>query len=45
MDNDGVIDMSDETHKFSVSSVGCLVAGFGLQRVVLTWNEHPIPGK
>ena len=44
MDNDLAVDMNNEIHKNSVSSVACLVAGFGLKRVVLSWNEHPIPG-
>ena len=45
MDNDGIIDMDNESHKFSVSSVGCVVASYGLHQVVLSWNEHPIAGK
>ena len=44
MDNQMIIDMDDETHKYCVSAVTCLVADFGLQRVVRTWNEHAIPG-
>ena len=34
MDNDGIIDMDNESHKFSVSPVGCVVASYGLHRVV-----------
>jgi len=45
MDNSRTIDMENEIHKFCVSSVTCLVAGFGLEKVVKSWNEHPIPGK
>ena len=44
MDNNEVIDMDDNIHKFCVSQVTCLIASYGLQQVVHSWNEHPIPG-
>ena len=44
MDNQMIIDIDDETHKYCVSAVTCLVADFELQRVVRTWNDHAIPG-
>ena len=31
-------------HKFCVSAVSCLVAGFGLNKVIQTWNSHSILG-
>ena len=36
--------MNDVVHKFCVSVVSCLVAKFGLNKVVQIWNSHPIPG-
>ena len=36
--------MNDVVHKFCVSVVSCLVAKFGLNKVVQVWNSHPIPG-
>ena len=42
MDNNRTIDMQNKTHKFCVSHVTQLVASFGLDIVVRSWNEHPI---
>ena len=36
--------MNDDVHKFCVSTVSCLVAEFGLNKVVQMWNSHSIPG-
>ena len=44
MDNNMEIDMNIDDHKFCISTVSCLVAEFGLNKVVQTWNPHPIPG-
>ena len=44
MDNNMEIDMNIDDHKFCISAVSCLVAEFGLNKVVQTWNSHPIPG-
>ena len=44
MDNNMEIDMNIDDHKFCISVVSCLVAEFGLNKVVQTWNSHPIPG-
>ena len=44
MDNSNEIDMGNEAVKFCVSKVACMVAGFGLQVVISSWNEHPIAG-
>ena len=38
------IDTNVDVHKFCVSVVSCLVTGFGLNKVVQTWNSHSIPG-
>ena len=38
------IDTNVDVHKFCVSTVSCLVAGFGLSNVVQTWNSHSVPG-
>ena len=40
----GTIDMQNETHKLCVFHVTQLVASFGLELVVRSWNEHPIRG-
>ncbi|XP_057290186.1 uncharacterized protein LOC130612862 [Hydractinia symbiolongicarpus] len=45
MDNSNTINMEDEVQKFCVSSIVCLVTGFGVNRVVSAWNEHSIPGR
>ena len=44
MDNKMKIDTNVDVHKFCVSTVSCLVAGFGLSNVVQTWNSHSVPG-
>ena len=44
MDNIMEIDMNIDDHKFCISTVSCLVAEFGLNKVVQTWNPHPIRG-
>ena len=44
MDNNTEIYMNDDVHKFCVSAVSCLVAGFGLRKMVQTWNSYSIPG-
>ena len=44
MDKDQLIDMNCVMPKFCVSYVACLVAEFGLEKVVSSWNEHAIPG-
>ena len=41
MDNTREIDMENEAFRFCVS----IVANHGLQIVILSWNQHPIPGK
>ena len=37
-------DMNVDVHKIRVSAVFCLVAGFGLNKLVQTWNSHSVPG-
>ena len=44
MDNNGVINMEDEVEKFCVSFVSIMLANFGLNKVVASWNSHRIPG-
>ena len=44
MDNNMEIDTNVDVHKFCVSTVSSLVAGFGLNNVVQTWNSHSVPG-
>ena len=44
MDNNEMIDMNDDIHKFCVSFVSIQAASFGLETVVASWNEHIIPG-
>ena len=44
LDNSQRIDMENEAHMFCVSYVSCLVSGFGVKRVVDSWNSHSIPG-
>ena len=44
MDSNIEIDMNVDINKFYVSAVSCLVAEFGLNKVVQTWNSHSIPG-
>ena len=44
MDNAMQIDMDNNAFKFWVSAVAMKVAGYGLQLVISTWNEHPIAG-
>ena len=41
MDNTREIDMKNEAFRFRVY----IVANHGLQIVILSWNQHPIPGK
>ena len=45
MDNAREIDMENEEFRFCVSFVSRIVANHGLQIVILSWNQHPIPGK
>ena len=45
LDNNGIIDMENELHKFSVSCITMGVAKYGLSLVVNSWNSHCIPGK
>ena len=40
-----VFDFSDPRVKFCVSSVTCQVAAAGVERWLISWNEHTIPGK
>ena len=44
MDNNLMIDMSDDINKFFVPFVSIQVASFGLETVLALWNEHNIPG-
>ena len=44
MDNDGIIDMENDVHKFCVSYVSGEVAKVEFERVVGAWNQHRIPG-
>ena len=44
-ENNSVFDMENETDKFCVSWVSCQVAFYGLQVCIISWNNHPIPGK
>ena len=43
IDNNMEIEMNVDVHKFCVSIVSFLVAEFGLNTVVQTWNSHSIP--
>ena len=45
IDNNGQIDMENESHKFSVSFIVMAIAKYGLNVVVNSWNEHSIPGR
>ena len=45
MDNAREKDMKSEAFRFCVSFVSCIVANDGLQIVILSWNQHSIPGK
>ena len=36
--------MGCEVQKFCVSGVSCIVAKFGIDIVVKSWNAHTIPG-
>ena len=45
MENDHVIDMVNDTHKFCVSWVTIRVANVGTTIVIKSWNNHRIPSK
>ena len=45
MDNAIQIDMDNDAFKFCVSAVAMRVAGYGLQLVISSGNDHPIAGK
>ena len=44
MDKNMEIDMNVDVHKCCVLAVSCLVAEFGLNKVVQVWKSHSIPG-
>ena len=44
MDNNQMIYMNDDIHKFCVSFVSIEVASFGLETVVASLNKHIISG-
>ena len=43
MDNNQMIDLSDDIHKFCVSFVSIQVASFGLETIFASWNEDIVP--
>ena len=43
MDNNQMIFMNDDIHKFCVSFVPIEVASFDLETVVASWNKYIIP--
>ena len=45
MEDQQSIDMSCPVTKFCVSTVLCRVCKIGMDRMVLAWNTHPIPGR
>ena len=45
MDNAIQIDMDNNAFKFCVSAVAMRVAGYGLQLVISSGNDHPIAAK
>lgn len=44
LEESGIIDMSDDQMKFSVSKIVIEVANVGLDRFVSSWNNHAISG-
>ena len=44
MDNNQMIYMNDDIHKFFGSFLSIQVASFGLETVVASWNKHIILG-
>ena len=40
MDNNQMIEMNDDIHKFCVLFVSIQVASFGLETVAPSWSEH-----
>ncbi|KAK3737609.1 hypothetical protein QZH41_010509, partial [Actinostola sp. cb2023] len=44
MEEVDMIDMDIDETKYCVSAVSLLIAKFGMQQVVESWNYHPIPG-
>ena len=45
MNENQLIDMTDPTDKYCVSHVAAFTAAIGLQRLVSSWNFHPISGR
>ena len=43
MDNNQMVDMNDDIHKFCVSFVSIQVASFGLEKIFASWNEDIVP--
>ena len=44
LDNNNLVDMENEAHKFCVSSVSMIVAKYGTDLCIRSWNEHCIQG-
>ena len=44
MDNNQMVDVNDDIHKFCVSFVSIQAASFGLETVFASWNEDIVPG-
>jgi len=44
LDNSQIINMTCEVQKFCVSFVSIVVAKYGMNIVVTSWNAHTIPG-
>jgi len=45
LDNNNMVDMENEAHKYCVSMVSMCVAKYGTDICIRSWNEHQIPGR